>query len=88
MASVLASRSNSSCISCMTRRMSADVAVSRKYGPGRLESACERALAAGAATYKSVKSILAHALDAQPLIRESSGRPAEHKNIRGAGYYQ
>ena len=32
-----------------------------------LEAACERALAVGAASYKRVKSILAHALDAQPL---------------------
>ncbi len=37
-----------------------------KYGPKRLELACERALVTGATTYKSVKSILSHALDSQP----------------------
>lgn len=61
-----------------------------KYSPARLEAASERALAAGAASYKSVKSILAHSLDAQPL---ASDRPEQrpgtgHGNIRGAGYYQ
>jgi transposase len=60
-----------------------------KYGPQRLESACERALATGATTYKSVKSILAHALDAQPLAGPSDPPPAAgHDNIRGAGYYE
>jgi transposase len=60
-----------------------------KYGPKRLEAACERALITGAANYKSVKSILMHALDSQPL--PSSAEPQRgtgHDNIRGAGYYQ
>lgn len=60
-----------------------------KYGPKRLESACERALIAGAANYKSVKSILAHSLDSQPLATEPDApRAAGSDNIRGAGYYQ
>lgn len=60
-----------------------------KYGPKRLESACERALTAGAVNYKSVKSILAHALDTQPLETDADPpRGAGHDNIRGAGYYQ
>ena len=60
-----------------------------KYGPKRLESACERALVTGASTYKSVKSILTHALDSQPLPAESdSPRPSGHDNIRGGGYYE
>jgi transposase len=60
-----------------------------KYGPKRLESACERALLTGAANYPSVKSILAHSLDLQPLQPETdTPRPAGHDNIRGAGYYQ
>jgi transposase len=60
-----------------------------KYGPKRLEAACERALVTGAASYKSVKSILAHALDTEPL--PATGEPprgAGHDNIRGGGYYQ
>jgi len=60
-----------------------------KYGPKRLESACERALTTGATTYKSVKSILAHALDSQPLSSPPEPpRPGGHDNIRGAGYYE
>lgn len=60
-----------------------------KYGAKRLESACERALVVGAANYKSVKSILAHALDTQPLsVEPDPPRGAGHDNIRGAGYYQ
>jgi transposase len=60
-----------------------------KYGPKRLESACERALTTGATTYKSVKSILVHALDSQPLPAPSEPPgPSGHDNIRGAGYYE
>jgi transposase len=60
-----------------------------KYGPKRLEAACERALITGAASYKSVKSILLHALDSQPLPSAAeTPRGAGHDNIRGAGYYQ
>jgi transposase len=60
-----------------------------KYGPKRLESACERALATGATRYQNVKSILAHALDAQPVTASPDlPVPVEHDNIRGAGYYQ
>ncbi len=60
------------------------------YSMARLEAACERALAVGAASYKSVKSILAHALDAQPFTAISpEPRPGtDHGNIRGAGYYR
>ncbi|MBS1859874.1 MAG: IS21 family transposase [Acidobacteria bacterium] len=60
-----------------------------KYGPRRLEAACERALVSGAASYKSVKSILLHALDTQPLPESPEPlRGAGHDNIRGAEYYQ
>jgi hypothetical protein len=60
-----------------------------KYAPRRLESACERALVTGAANYKSVKSILSHSLDLQPMPAEREPRRATgDDNIRGAGYYQ
>jgi len=36
-----------------------------------------------------VKSMLAHALESQPLTVESDPRrPSGHDNIRGAGYYE
>ena len=45
-------------------------------------------MAVGAANYKSVKSILAHALDTQPLAADRDPpRGAGHDNIRGAGYF-
>ena len=60
-----------------------------KYGPKRLESASERALVTGAASYKSVKSILANSLDLQPIaVEREPQRGTGHDNIRGAGYYQ
>lgn len=61
------------------------------YGGDRLEAACARALHLGADSYKSVKSILKTALDRQrlPLHKETAkGRFIEHRNIRGAEYYQ
>lgn len=60
-----------------------------KYSPKRLESACERALVTGAVSYKSVKSMLQHSLDLEPLPAEPDWpRAAGHDNIRGAGYYE
>jgi transposase len=63
----------------------------KAYGNDRLEAACARALAVGTHSYKSVKSILKHGLDREPLP-ESNQRPEpvsiEHENIRGAKYYQ
>jgi transposase len=60
-----------------------------EYGAERLEAACSRALSARALTYRSVKSILAHRLDAAPPAAvPQQALPIEHANIRGAGYYQ
>lgn len=67
--------------------------LSKTHGADRLEAACARALAVGARSYQSVKSILKTGLDRQPLPTQEnqSAEPrtevAEHENIRGAGYY-
>ena len=59
------------------------------HGPARLEAACARALALGALNYQSVKSILAHGLETQPLPPMTTRqRPIQHAHIRGARYYQ
>ena len=61
------------------------------YGSDRLEAACERALGLGAYSFKSVKSILRTGLDRQPLSKATGAGnrvPLDHKNIRGADYYQ
>jgi transposase len=60
----------------------------KRYGEGRLEAACQRALRIGACSYKSIESILKHDLDQQPL----PGPPAAalvitHSHIRGAQSY-
>jgi transposase len=62
--------------------------LAKRYGNERLGAACQRALASGAISYTSVKSILAQNLDRVPLPAASPApAPAEHENLRGAGYY-
>jgi hypothetical protein len=69
----------------------------RRYDRARLETACTRAVATGATSYRSVKSILTpgvHQLsltetgglpiDASPPLR----LPASHAHVRGAEYYR
>jgi len=62
----------------------------RDYTPERIEAACERALVAGARSYRNVESILKRGLDRQPLPTAQSGDeppPLDHENIRGSDYY-
>ena len=60
-----------------------------RYGPERVEAACERALAVRAHSYRSVESILRTGLDRQPLPGDSPDRAhPDHDNVRGADYYQ
>jgi transposase len=59
----------------------------KRYSPGRLEKACERAVAIGAFTFKNVESILKNGLDQQPLPAPHKGRSISHPNIRGSRYY-
>ncbi|MCJ7751436.1 MAG: IS21 family transposase, partial [Armatimonadetes bacterium] len=60
----------------------------RQHGAARLEAACFRALALGALTYQSIKSILKHGLENQPLPpRPIAHTPIRHAHIRGAHYY-
>lgn len=60
----------------------------KTHGEARLEAACARALRIGAASYKSIASILKHKLDAQPLPEASKQTLALiHDNLRGPNYY-
>jgi hypothetical protein len=56
-----------------------------------VEAACRRALALGAPSLKTIRSILQHNLDRQALPEPAtSAAPAsllEHPNLRGAHYY-
>lgn len=65
------------------------VRLGERYGTGRLEAACERALSVRALSYRSIESILKNGLDRQPLPAEGPTRslPA-HDNVRGADYYR
>lgn len=58
------------------------------HGAERLEAACARALALGALSYQSIKSILTHGLESQPLPPAVTPQaPIQHAHIRGAHYY-
>jgi transposase len=59
-----------------------------QYSAARLNAACARALAIGAISYRSVKTILETGLDRQPLPVQGAVLVLEtHANIRGAAYY-
>ncbi len=58
-----------------------------RYTPERLEAACSRALANGAASYRSVRSILERGLDHGLLNNDVTPPVITHANVRGAAYY-
>lgn len=59
----------------------------QRYTTERLEAACARALATGAVSYRSVKSILETGLDHIPLESAPEQAPIQHDNLRGPDYY-
>jgi hypothetical protein len=62
----------------------------KTYGDARLEAGCQRALALGAASYRTVKAILESGTDRMPLPETVEPAPRQlplHDNIRGADYY-
>jgi len=60
----------------------------QRYSNPRVEAAAARAVATGACSYQSVKSILLHGLDRQPLEVATPRPPLEHSNLRGAAYFE
>jgi transposase len=58
-----------------------------RFGQARLEAACQRALAIKALSYRSVESILAHGLDAQPVTPTEPAQSLPHANLRGPEYF-
>ena len=71
------------------RRCLGLIRLGRHYESARLEAACERALAAGARSYQSVKTILENSLDRLPLPspEPTLARVVPHAHLRGPGYY-
>ena len=63
------------------------LSLARRHDAARVEQACRRAHALGAASYRSVKSILTHGLDRQPLPAPPTGPALAHEHIRGPAYY-
>jgi transposase len=59
----------------------------QRYTTERVEAAAARALATGACSYQSVKSMLVRGLDRQPLEAPTPRPPLEHDNLRGAAYF-
>jgi transposase len=61
-------------------------------GKERLEAACQRALAIGSPTRKSIKSILDAKLDQHPDLfpaaPQASPTPPQHANVRGPDYFR
>jgi len=63
------------------------IRLGKAVGTERLEAACRRALHFGTCSYHSVKSILDHRLDTQPLEPELPLNSPRHANLRGPKYY-
>jgi transposase len=63
------------------------IRLGKGVGNQRLEAACQRALRFDACSYRSVSSILANHLEAQPLEPESPLDNPHHGNVRGPQYY-
>ena len=59
----------------------------RDLEPSRAEAVSGRALQIGAFTYKSIASILANRLAAQPTHTTEPTALLEHANLRGPGYF-
>jgi transposase len=64
------------------------IRLGNRYSPERLEAACQRSLAIGGVSYRSIKSILEHGLDRLPLEEQATlDLPQDHDNLRGSHYY-
>lgn len=60
----------------------------KKVGAGRLEAACERALAIGGISYRCVQAILNKGQDRLPLPgAPTQSAPITHDNLRGPGFF-
>lgn len=62
--------------------------LSDRYGSGRLEKACSKALEIGATRYQQIESILKNNLEEVPVHQSVTIPLSAHDNIRGANYYK
>jgi len=64
------------------------LSLAKSFTAARLEAASQRALLLGIFSYQSLKSILKHSLDRQPMLELEGDRSGpNHDNVRGAEYY-
>jgi len=64
------------------------IGLAKTFTTARLEAASQRALLLGIYSYHSLKSILKHSLDRQPMLELESDRSGpNHDNVRGGEYY-
>jgi transposase len=63
------------------------VRLAKPFGKDRVESACQRALAIGALSYKSINTILKNNMDRRPLANPKALPTIQHDNIRGGEYF-
>jgi transposase len=63
------------------------IRLGKAEGALRLETACRRALHFGTCSYTSIKSILQHHLENQPLEQQLNLQSPQHDNLRGSPYY-
>lgn len=64
--------------------------LAKRHGAERLEAACARGVAVRARSYRNIKSILEHGLEAIPTSADgpaASPPVVVHENVRGGGYY-
>jgi transposase len=64
------------------------LSLAKTFTPSRVEAASQRALLLEIYSYQSLKSILKHSLDRQPMLELESDRSGpNHDNVRGGDYY-
>lgn len=64
------------------------LSLAKTFTPARLEAASQRAVLLRIYSYHSLKSILKHSLDRQPMLELEGDRSGPiHDNIRGGDYY-
>ncbi len=61
--------------------------LAKRYGPARLEAACQLALSLGTCQYRYVRDILLNNRDRVDAANAEWTSP-DHANVRGPGYYQ
>ncbi len=64
------------------------IRMARTWGSTRVESACKRAVALNACSYKYIKLITEHGVNNSPsVLQPPTVAPAVHDNVRGSEYY-